>query len=295
MQPRWFAGYDLQTERSVSFSTGMSDQLWPIHDTYVIDGNTIKPQGKHRFYYPMSRPRLPFELAKIPDSDSEAALFFVSNWGLLGRASLLEQQPQIGEDTLLFVWGHAYTIRNVLNLFDALQDGSRVVLERTVNSIVHEDAIYKGSNELKQCWLHMEGASPKVSAELRRLSPEDLALKIIAESISKNLEGMSPVVETLRLDNEPPSDSTLSRLQFTFRYQALVQCAYWHLAMMTSRNGGIAQCRECSGFFERTDKRQQFCPPSDEQVNEVRSGKRSRPQSRCALRNRARRWQTEHS
>ena len=69
MKPDWFAGADVDIERSDSMSGGMNDQLWPIYDGYVIEAGIIKPRGNARYYFPMSKPSLPFELANIAPGD----------------------------------------------------------------------------------------------------------------------------------------------------------------------------------------------------------------------------------
>jgi hypothetical protein len=314
MNPDWFAGADIDIARSDSMSRGMNDQLWPIYDGYAIESDVIKPRGNARYYFPMSKPKLPYELAKIAPGDQQSALEFVRNWGLLGRVPLIrDSQYRTGGDsesveypddeTLQFIWGHALTVRNVLKLHKALQDGRSGVLDE----VLADDIVVLGPstdmatlrpesltpadnpNDLKQWWRRMERHQAKISVEMNKLSSELLALKIISTSISKNLEGTNPVVDIKPSDNTDFHDSKLGRLQFSFRHKAPVQCAYWRLAMLVSTLGSVAQCRECGGFFERTDKRQNFCPPSDEQVNKSRYGTGGRAQSLCSLRNRARR------
>ena len=289
MRPEWFAGESFELEQADSISAGMNAQLWPIYDGYVIDGDAIRPRGNATFYFPMSAQRLPFELAKIPAADQDAAIRFVSQWGLLGRAALVGQQAHRGEDTLPFIWGHALTIRNVLHLYKALHGGRQMAIDAAVKEIVRQMPKGEDSEELIQCWARMEGARGIVSAELKPLSSEDLALKIIADSITKNLEGTHPVINTHTLGDDEIHESKITRLEFSFRHTALVECAYWRLAMLLSTKGVVAQCVGCGGFFERTDKRQKFCPPTEQEVNEARYGRRKRPQSKCGLRDRTKR------
>ena len=251
-------GQDWKSERSASLSIAMTSQIWHVFDDYQPDGEIIRPIGEAKTYFPMAIPGLPYELAKVQTDDVDSTLNFVRRRGLLGRRFLGERQAPRSDDTFDFIWGHSSTIRNILALIEALNNKTPQFLEQLLDTIVQELPYRVASKELYQCWFHMDGAQGREVMELTRHSPKELALKIIANSISENLEGTRPFIEKSRAYENQLSDSILSRLQFTFRYQAMIQCAYWHIAMLLTRNGTIRQCHECSGFFECTDKRQTF-------------------------------------
>ena len=124
---------------------------------------------------------------------------------------------------------------------------------------------------------------------------EELALDAIAKTLSGNLEGIHPTVVTQVPAERASQRSLLSRLRRTFRWRALVEVAYWHLWNLIDRGRPLATCQECGAFFERTDARQQFCPPPADEIQEARSGLRSRSQSKCGLRHRMRKLRRSES
>jgi hypothetical protein len=286
--PKWFASEDFESERGESLQRGLSTQLWPICDAYFLEGGIIKAKGHHRLYFPLARPRLPFDLAKVPDGDKDAALAFVRNWGHLGHFAVVDPKKRRDGDPLSFIWGHAYTVRNVLTLFKALQSEKPDVLDQALDKIVSLRPLTNNSPNTYPSWLWMARSREGISFELLDQTPEEFALKIISNSIAKNLEGTSPAIEIEPDAPGQPPASPLSRLRFSFRWNALVEVAYWHLAGVVTAGRRIARCKECGGFFEQTDRRQEFCPPSEEEIIQARQGARSRAQSRCALRYRVR-------
>ena len=284
---KWFAGEDFEVERGESLRRGLSTQVWPLHDAYFLESRIIKAAGDHRYYFPLAKPKLVFDLAKVPDGDEDAALDFVRTWGQLGHFALVEPEKRQDGDPLPFVWGHAYTIRNVLTLFKALQSEKPDTLDQALNSILSPRPITQDAPDTYPSWLWMRRSRVSVTFPFNQ-TPEELALKIISDSISKNLEGTSPAIEIEPdVAGQAPA-SPLSRLHFTFRWNALVEAAYWHLGTVVTAGRRIARCKECGGFFEKTDRRQEFCPPSEEEKIEARHGVRSRAQSKCALRYRVR-------
>ena len=167
--PEWYAGEDYLLDADHSWRLGMSAQLWPVFDIYEVvhdmgigyvahyEGqeqigqqppwHAIRALGTPRLYYPMARPELPFELAKVKDGDEESALGFASKWCLLGHYEITprERAPLIRDwgkstqnyellrqidqdlthplhgDPLVFIWGHAYNVSRVLKLYRFLK------------------------------------------------------------------------------------------------------------------------------------------------------------------------------
>ena len=286
--PKWFAGEDYELDRAESLQRGLSTQLWPVYDAYFLENSIIKSEGHHRLYFPLARPRLLFDLAKVLDGDKDAALAFVRNWGHLGHFAVVDPTKRRDGDPLSFIWGHAYTVRNVLTLFKALQSEKPDALDQALDEIVSLRPFTKDALNTYPSWLWMARSREIISFELLDQTPEEFALKIISNSIAKNLEGTSPVVKIEPDAPGQPPTSPLSRLRFSFRWNALVEVVYWHLAGVVTRGRHISRCKECGGFFEQTDRRQEFCPPSEEEIMQARQRARSRAQSKCALRYRVR-------
>lgn len=290
MEPEWFANADYDTERRESQRLGLGGQAWGVAAAYEIDHDVILPVGDERLYFPMGRPRLPFELAKISGGNEGAAVAFARKWGLLGHWALVDSKDRVGGDPLEFVLGHAYVIRNVLTLIDGLRRGDPDSVSWAIGETFPEEPISRRNpNSRYPAWRWLLGARPIVTLMIDDgATEEDLALRAIANTLSGNLKGIHPAVVTQVPAEGTSRQSPISRLRRTFRWRALVEVAYWHLWNLIERGRPLAICQECGGFFERTDARQQFCPPPEDEVQEARTGLRSRSQSKCGLRHRMR-------
>ena len=116
----------------------------------------------------------------------------------------------------------------------------------------------------------------------------------VCELVTPNLRGVSRWINPE--DPEDPQPVTLEprhrarkaarsqpvHLGFRsdFRYQALIEVIYWHLAdTLTGRRIRRCKAQGCGGLFAQTDPRQLYCPPP--------IGVRGK--SRCAERERKRR------
>lgn len=69
--------------------------------------------------------------------------------------------------------------------------------------------------------------------------------------------------------------------QWTYRFQTLRAVAFWHLGNYAIGEDRVGRCLECGKRFERTDRRQNYCPP----LYHDGIGRR---QSQCGLRHRQR-------
>ena len=117
------------SERHGSLQRSMSDSEWYVRPLYSVETDEdgveiVRGQGRNETYYPLAYPNLPFELAKVPFGDTEAALEFVHRWGLLGFDRLLSQeevsQRERHGDPLEFISIHSHTVKNVLALYHGL-------------------------------------------------------------------------------------------------------------------------------------------------------------------------------
>ena len=98
----------MDTELLESLTEARRRALWPVRERYEREGSLIKGSGRAAFYLPMARPNLPFEVAKVSDGDSKAALGFVRQFGELGYWNQLERRGFEGSaegKRIQFIWG----------------------------------------------------------------------------------------------------------------------------------------------------------------------------------------------
>lgn len=224
MRPEWFVNADYETERRESQRLGLGGQAWGVAAAYEIEHNVINPVGNERLYFPMGRPRLPFELAKIASGDEGVAIAFARKWGLLGHWALVDPKDRVGGDPLEFVLGHAHVIRNVLTLIDALRRGDHDSVSLAIGETFAEEPISSHNPTSRYpAWRWLRGARAMVTLMVDDgATEEELALDAIAKTLSGNLEGIHPTVVTQVPAERASQRSLLSRLRRTFRWRALV-------------------------------------------------------------------------
>lgn len=289
-----------------SMRLGWGSRVWMIAAEHVIDHDLLRPIGDLDFqaYLPMAFPKLPFELASIGFGDVDAALKFVTQWGLLGfpnnrlRGGLkLENvmHPLQADGTPLFknglssfdgeplefIWLHARQIRTVLHLAKAVQDQDVDALaeaQANMRSDANPTCRYYQVIPRDYMWFYLVGYS-RGGITLHQDGPQ-AALSIIGSVLSRNLKGIEIGVES-----RGSAEMGLSGLGRTIRWDALIQVIYWHLFNHIVEGGHpLAICRECGSYYVRTDARQQFCPATELDRSEAKIGLRNRAQSQCALR-----------
>ena len=192
MRSEWFVNADYETEHWESQRLGLGRQAWVVAAAYEIDHNVINPVGNERLYFPMGRPRLPFELAKVAGGNEGAAVAFARKWGLLGHWALVDSKDRVGGDPLEFVLGHAYVIRNVLTLIDALRRGDPDSVSWAISETFAEEPISpRNPTSRYPAWRWLHGARAIVTLMIDDgTTEEDLALSAIANTLSGNLEGI---------------------------------------------------------------------------------------------------------
>ena len=254
--------------------------VWPRF--YLDDGQVqIDREENHRliehgapmrYYYPTLRPTLPFELAKVPDGDHEAALRFVKEWGFLGY----QEHYLRNFDPLWFIWGHAATVRTVLSLWKALKHTAEGALDRAVNNLrqnlgnMEEPPApipqwIRGCIEADPEWPGWEpNVAPPYSwwmlsgnqlwaceTELgaNGLSADDQvaeALQVIRETVSDNLRGANSVIETetpISLHQRPTTELAGPSFIWTIECKRLVDVVYWHLANLLVQGDPVRRCK----------------------------------------------------
>ena len=314
-------GEDLKDERANSLLYSRSETAWMIYPRYLIgdipealfersrinqfsavDRRTPLPPGTERLavwgsgspprnvIFPMAHPNLPFELAKIEFGDSQAVLEFVHRWGTLGFDRLIDLNMVASFDPLWFVWWHARTIKDVLDIYTALQSGDVDAITAAVTAAAQPEESSIDVGVMDAMGYHVSGRHVGSTASDFTLPVEEQGLGLIRSFVSGNIAEIHPSVGLQNSDVFPyeTSPSPLKRLNVTFTFTALIQAIWWHLADFVHADGEVGRCQECGKHFPRTHKRQRFCPPSEEHRLEV-GAVRQRAQSLCGLRNRTRR------
>lgn len=93
----------------------------PLTGTSTAHGRDGRRSSTRFLYWPMARPTLPFELAKVEDGDDEAALAFVRKRGLLGFNRMAAPAKQVDGEPLSFIWATAKKVRELLTSIGQLQ------------------------------------------------------------------------------------------------------------------------------------------------------------------------------
>ena len=224
---------------------------------------------------PMGYANLPFELAKVEFGDDQSVLEFVSGWGTLGFDTLIHEDASARFDPLWFIWWHARTVKDVLNLYAALQDGDDDSISREVKAITQprESEIHQVESPTGY---HIEGTQV-VPTTLDLGEPiEEQALELIRSFVTGNIANVNPVIYIHYPDVAPFSESgsPLVRLNFTVKFGVLIEAVWWHLANLVFNIGEIGRCEDCGSYFERTPRNSQFCLPPDGHIRRMALNKR---------------------
>jgi hypothetical protein len=307
-------------ERRESWQRAMTETRWPVASVYEVIRNdegedVVRGYGVSRDYYPMSYPTMPFELARVDFGDKDSALDFVHARGLLGFKMLLPESDRgqggwYDDDPLEFIWVHAVTVRHVLKLYEALRQNEPSKLADAMKAVAEPTHFPDYGEDVPDhvrgapWWANADGitifnprywvpafgdvaADPPVG-----YSPEEIAAETISDFISSNLSGIQSTVlvrdPAWKYGADGATDPPASMLSSVNLFDSLVQAVWWHLANFVTGGKDIAKCNECGDYFARTDKRQEFCPRPEWQVQEVKMRIRQRAVSVCGTRHRTR-------
>lgn len=279
-----------------SLGRGWSSQVWPVYKHYYLEDDVIKErrdQAEKRTYFPVGSPELFTDFVNLgkslPEkaylletelvqsmriSHKEAVLSFARQWGLLGYDSLVDKPQRRGGDPLDFVLLQIVRVKVVCQWFDDIKSGRQPS---------DTESYYKGKAAVGDIMRHIlgfvnsglkgleigirpffTGYESFLELDFMPATEEDYGLPSSSLDFAPGMEFIGPIPQGFRVE---------------LKYRALLNIIYWHLANYVARERDWGRCLECGSFFERTDPRQQFCPPN-------KYGKR--PQSQCAVRHRVR-------
>ncbi len=241
-------------------------QPWKVHAEYQVRGGKLYPYGPTvREYVPAETPQVATALARLVDGDDVAVLRFASEWGLLGCRQLQGGHGDEG-DPLDWIRAHARGVGVCVELLKRLQMGDTsgiktYLQERFVQKRLLEIDQKDPEDRIKNNIFGV-GAEPPRFQSFRLKAPWDRTARLIAGSIiNANLDGLRPA---LHLDTDDQS------LRLGVRGGTLLDTIYWHLASYAvqvddrkGRDKELAVCEFDGQFFERTDRRERFCPPPE--------------------------------
>lgn len=278
-------------DHDVSIRRWSSEFEWPIEPSYgftedngteIIEA-TRSPFGYRRKYLPLAYSSLPFELSKVEYGNKESALTFVHKWGFLGFNWMSGPEKVWHGEPLGFIWLHAKAMRDILAIFQALQDEDEdaliIALDACAPVIENPDkdlTIYRNASLIV-------GANATAGYTVTHLKgkPTAAGISILTRVISDNIQDIHAVMYPTDYGRDS-GRVALDGLVLGFDFDTLVEAIWWHLGSVVSGRSTILKCKECGYYFKQEHRRQVFCPVEDWKKDATEP--RVRPQSACASR-----------
>jgi hypothetical protein len=281
-------------------------QFWPVYEDYAIVDGALCWQGKQKYSYaPMVHEEIPNQLAQLKRGDEADVLQFARTYGSLGYQKFLPPTGGVWKpigDPLSWIWTHSETIRFCLEISKLLHEEDLDTLKDVICSqhvtLKDVEEFYKPHEVeeieyvlylLQQPSWGIRGKFPTMMVAERdkvRLAwhglPNGKCLSDIDDMayharlfrnsvINANIQGIDRAL--------PMGARSSIKDRSYWKFSALIQTAYWHLADTLDR-GRIKRCEECQAPFIQRDKRQRFCPPPASPIPSKRR------HSRCGTRKR---------
>ena len=255
---------------------------YEINNGVITQGSEYEEQ---RLYFPIAKPGLASEIAKLRPGDNKAALAYVRKWGTLGYSEIQSASGVMTiphGDPLVWMWAHAQGIRTVLTLHRLLQQGDGAALQAyieelrvTIQMLVAEseagsrmdkghvgealdfvDALFtvRQEDDLTQGAGLVYGHRQRI-VTTKWLGWEDgkveaAARRIITGIINPNIVGVYRQVA---------HDKDAGSLKVRRGWDCPLSVAYWHLGELVA-GGRVEECENCNSLFVQTRRFQRFCP-----------------------------------
>jgi CGNR zinc finger len=247
---------ELEPSRAQGFAT-----LWAVFGGYEITGGVLRRARDDmvRCYAPLMHREIPGELMKLKRGDEAAVIRFAMLYGPLGYAMLVPPDENLGGDPVEWIWAHAETLEICSHLTYLLQEDQSEKVKPYLRSLPSWPVIMQAT----------KGSVTSLGITYDEKDSVRLAHLVRRNLINANIDGIYP-----QLAEDDGKDRIL------FRFRALIEVAYWHLANAVV-TGHVKRCEspDCGALFVQTDPRERYCPPRFRQ-----------PESSCAVRARVRRF-----
>lgn len=289
--------------RSLGFSN-----LWSLYESYEIVDGGVRPtdeSGASRTYYAPARDRKVLTaLARVVPGDEASALAFVHRWGLLGFAGLMRAAgTDVGKwsqggtvweadpaERLDWIWAHADTVHFLMEALRHRRKGPTNALKEYLRSrrdrraeVLQAEPGRSRTPAASRPELTI-ALGPTITTTRPRgagADPDAELTRLLDWIINENLKGMNAALVR-------PLDIPNGRV-VGWRFVALTNVIYWHLANVVMGDVRLERCAECDNYFEQTDARQRYCPPAESTRVRIVQKVAKRPESLCARRARMRR------
>ncbi len=204
-------------------------------------------------------------LASLRADDEDAARTFAQAWGLMSYAAEANARL-VPQDDLMWLWGHASTIRLLIDLGALLRDGTPTEMSGYLRSLSGRQVVVRNGNEERLPMVLVRAGGE--ARELRFESTEyaGIAREIISAVLSAQVSDLHFVVV---------GDGAVLAPALTARTP--ISAVYWMVAEALSEDR-LRRCEreDCKVGFVAMDNRQRFC--GDQCAGLVRKRKqRSKP------------------
>jgi CGNR zinc finger len=247
---------ELEPSRAQGFA-----MLWAVFGDYEITDGVLRRAHDEmvRCYAPLTHREIPGELSKLKRGDEAAVIRFAKLYGPLGYAMLVPTGENPGGDPVEWIWAHAETLAICSHLTHLLQEDQTEKVKPYLHSLPSWPIIVRA----------MKGTVSPLGIAYDEKDSVQLAHLVRRNLINANIDGIYP---------QPAEDGGKDRI--VFRFRALIEVAYWHLANAIV-TGHVKRCEspDCGALFVQTDPRERYCPPRFRQR-----------ESSCAVRARVRRF-----
>lgn len=268
--------------------------LWEVGEWYRIwRGSLVRfGGGQSRYYRPQDSEELPFVIAKLAAADEADILRFAHQWGNLGYSRLRhgkllppmyylaaaneERDEHIPGDPIDWIRHHAQNLALCLSIVEGLPGGNKDDIVRAVQSYV--DSVRMPTRlaleSVTALVFFSDDNPPELHPVERALAerPLEQARMMLDHVVSDHIRGITPYLSLEKEDGGPG---------IRFRFTAMIELAYLHVARLVQERSQIDRCEECGAIFKKKHGLQRFCSPGQFES-----------ESRCSSRQRYRRFKS---
>jgi hypothetical protein len=292
------------------------NKRWPVDENYEIRDGIIRPllDGKfveadelvpwraaQRYYYPIARPELPGEFAKLANASEKKVLKFVKRYGLLGYRQVVESDPDRYSNIMLYlcaaaeqeglviphkilsfyqdkalnlgdpinwVLGHAATVESIMRLSGSLTNPSAINREFELLRLDalpdEEEVVFKYWERTSKTQLTGSAGGPVYLADKRYA-----LMTVISMMLTPNLGGVSrylSVDQYKAKNHESLGKKKRFNHESTYELEPIFKFTslldcIYWLVADAVLGKTIKRCLHCKRYYISTRKNRKYCPP----------------------------------